>query len=168
MCNGVKRLSKKEIRQRDETLLQKHERLRRKYGAYKGNISWEVLEREGFDFTDDEKVRLRRIARRDEMIVQTPFGITFLGGKAEKVMVEIKDYADFYTIWIKDEKTGQYMPLGKQWRKSETAEKWAEKIKKEYESQGFKVSIERSRATLKVKPSKVIFEKKVPKDVDRV
>ena len=61
------------------TLIQKHERLRRKYGDYKGNISWEVLEREGFKFTDEEKIRLRRIARKDEMTVQTPFGITFLG-----------------------------------------------------------------------------------------
>ena len=86
------------------------------------------------------------------------------------VIIEIRDYGDggFCTIWIKDKKTGPYMFLGKQWRKSETAEKWAEKIKKEYESQGFKVSIERSKAALKVKPSKVIFEKKVPKDVQRV
>ena len=64
-----------------EILIQKHERLRKKYRDYKGNISWEVLEKEGFKFTDDEKIRLRRLARRDEMIVQTPFGITFLGKK---------------------------------------------------------------------------------------
>ena len=76
----IKREDRK-VEQETETLVQKHERLRKNYGDYKGNISWEVLEKEGFKFTDDEKIRLRLITRREEMIVQTPFGITFLGAK---------------------------------------------------------------------------------------
>ena len=66
----------------------------------------------------------------------------------QKNMIEIAihDYGEFCTIWITDVSTGMYMPLGKQWKKISTAQRWAEKMKKDYEEQGFEAVIKRRKS----------------------
>jgi len=61
----------------DTSLINKLERLKEKYGSFEGNISWETLRKEGFDFSDKEKLRLKHIAPNDLMTVATPYGISF-------------------------------------------------------------------------------------------
>lgn len=58
-----------------------------------------------------------------------------------KIELQIFEHEDFVTIWIFHMASHLSSPLGKHWKRLSTAKKWAEKMKREYEEQGFTVTI---------------------------
>ena len=60
--------------------------------------------------------------------------------------VEIVDYDDFCTLWLKHLPSGMIMPYGKSWKRISTAEKHADMVKEYYEGEGVPVKIIRRMA----------------------
>ena len=55
--------------------------------------------------------------------------------------VEIVDYDDFCTLWLKHLPSGMTMPYGRSWKRISTAKKHANIIKEYYEKKGIPVAI---------------------------
>jgi len=58
-----------------------------------------------------------------------------------ELTIEIVNYGDFFTIWLRHNPTGVSTPYGRQWKKRSTAQKHASMIRKFHDERGISSEI---------------------------